>query len=482
MDEKTTKSVDLNYTVPSDVECDVCTGRKRKAEQSCLECVASFCEKHRDLHNILHVGKKHKLVAATGSFKESFCPEHNKLMEVFCRKDQQCICHLCITNKHRDHDVILIDDEVPEKKIKLGKMQRETTEMIQTREKEEQDLKQAINSFKTSAVQAMEENEKSFTELIHSTEMRHCAVKELILAQEEAAVKQVNTLLERLEKEVTDLKSKNAELQHLEQLSQADNDIYFLQSAASIPYLTKFIQIPALSVHPSCPFQLTTDAVSNLIKELHLICQWTFMTISERVKNIGIISAPLPQTYQELLKYAIKLTLDTNTVHDKLQLSNLDLELTAVQISENYPFHPDRFERRLQVLCREGLRGSPCYWEIECGTKGSWVNIAVSYKGIKRKGKQAPLFGRSRSSWALRNYGGIYEIWHDNKCQKSYTDRSLDCSRIGIYLDHGAGILAFYNVSGKLSLIYKVQTQFTEPVYAGFGLVGIGSRIRLCDL
>lgn len=32
--------------------------------------------------------------------------------------------------------------------IKLGKMQRETTEMIQTREKEEQDLKQAINSFK----------------------------------------------------------------------------------------------------------------------------------------------------------------------------------------------------------------------------------------------------------------------------------------------------------------------------------------------
>lgn len=179
---------------------------------------------------------------------------------------------------------------------------------------------------------------------------------------------------------------------------------------------------------------------------------------------------------------AIKLTLDTNTVHDYLHLSNLDMELTAVQMSECYPFHPDRFERRLQVLCREGLRGSPRYWEVECGTKGSWVNIAVSYKGIKRKGKQAPLFGRSRSSWAFRNYGGIYEFWHDNKCQKSHTDRSLDCSRIGIYLDHGAGILAFYNVSGNLSLIYKVQTQFTEPVYAGFGLVGIGSHIRLCDL
>lgn len=157
------------------------------------------------------------------------------------------------------------------------------------------------------------------------------------------------------------------------------------------------------------------------------------------------------------------------------------MKLTAVHMSQDYPYHPDRFERRMQASCSEGLRGSPRYWEVECGAKGSWVNIAVSYKVIKRKGKQAPLFGRCKSSWALRNYGGIYEFWHDNKCQKTYRDRSLDCSRIGIYLDHGAGILAFYNVSDNFSIIYKAQTQFTEPVYAGFGLVGIGSHIRLCD-
>ncbi|XP_058250630.1 tripartite motif-containing protein 16-like isoform X1 [Hemibagrus wyckioides] len=482
MDEKTVKSAHLSYTAPSDVECDVCTGRKRKAEQSCMECMASFCKNHLDLHNILHVGKRRKLVETTGSLKDSICPKHNKLMEIFCRKDQQCICNLCITNKHKNHDVVLIGEEVPEKKIKLGKMQRQTAKMIQTREKEEQALKQTIKSFKTSATKAVELNERSFTELIRSIEMRQCAVKEMILAQEEAVVKKVNTLLQRLEREISDLKSRDAELQHLEQLSQAENEVYFLQSASCVRQLSKLIQIPALSVHPSCPFQLSTDAVSNLIKKLHLICQWRFITISERVKNTGIVSAPLPETYQELLKYAIKLTLDTNTVHDNLQLSNMNKELTAVHTSADYPSHPDRFERRVQALCKEGLRGSPRYWEVECGTKGSWVNIAVSYKGIKRKGKQAALFGRCKSSWALRNYGGIYQFWHDNKWQKPHPDRSLDCTRIGIYLDHGAGILAFYNVSGNLSLITKVQTKFTEPVYAGFGLVGIGSHIRLCDL
>ncbi|XP_027004438.1 tripartite motif-containing protein 16 isoform X4 [Tachysurus fulvidraco] len=472
MDEKTAKSADLSYTAASDVECDVCTERKQKAEQFCLDCMASFCKNHLDLHNIMHMGKRHRLVEAKISLKDSICPKHNKLMKIFCRKDQQCICHLCINNKHKNHDVVLIGDEVPEKKMKLGKMQKQTVKRIQTREKEEQGLKQAIKSFKASAVMAVEDSERSFTELIRSIEMRQCTVKELILAQEEAAVKKVNTFLERLEQEISDLKSRDAELQHLEQLSQAENDIYFLQ----------FIQNPTLSVNPSCPFDLSIEAVSDLNKKLHIIWQWSFMTISERVKNTAIVSAPLPRTYQELLKYAIKLTLDTNTVHNSLQLSNLNKELTAVQTSANYPSHPDRFERRMQALCREGLRGSPRYWEVECGTKGSWINIAVSYKRIQRKGKQAPLFGRCKDSWALRSYGDIYQFWHGNKYQKPPTDTSLDCSRIGIYLDHGAGILAFYNVSGNFSLISKVQTQFTEPVYAGFGLVGTGSHIRLCDL
>lgn len=117
MDDKTVKSANLSYTAPSDVECNVCTGRKRKAEQSCMECMASFCKNHLDLHNILHVGKKCKLVETTVSLKDSICPKHNKLMEVFCRKDQQCICNLCITNKHKNHDVVLIGEEVPEKKV-----------------------------------------------------------------------------------------------------------------------------------------------------------------------------------------------------------------------------------------------------------------------------------------------------------------------------------------------------------------------------
>lgn len=136
--------------------------------------------------------------------------------------------------------------------------------------------------------------------------------------------------------------------------------------------------------------------------------------------------------------------------------------------------------KRVQALCKEGLRGSPKYWEVKCGIKGPWASVAVAYKGIRRTGRKAPLFGRCGNSWALRIYGFTCEFWHND--ESKYVRNSSMISRIGVYLDHGAGVLAFYSVSDKTRLLHKVQTRFTEPVYVGFGLAGIGSQIKLCDL
>lgn len=118
MEEEMDMSLELSSTEPSDVECSSCTGRKRKAEKTCLLCLGSYCENHLNDHNDLHANaKRHKLVAATGKLEECICTEHDKLMEVFCRTDKQCICHMCIIQKHRTHDVVSIDQEVAEVKV-----------------------------------------------------------------------------------------------------------------------------------------------------------------------------------------------------------------------------------------------------------------------------------------------------------------------------------------------------------------------------
>lgn len=176
---------------------------------------------------------------------------------------------------------------------------------------------------------------------------------------------------------------------------------------------------------------------------------------------------------------ASKLTLNTDTAHVSLRLSKENREVTAMHLTQDYPNHPDRFDSRSQILCNEALQGTPQYWEVEYGGS-NWVCFAVSYIEIYRKGKGGCLFGRNRYSWSLRCYPASYEFWHANK--HISVKHNKRCSRIGVYLDHGLGILEFYNVSDDMSLIYKAQIKFTKPVYAGFGLAGKGTRIMLCDL
>ncbi|XP_072543065.1 tripartite motif-containing protein 16 isoform X1 [Salminus brasiliensis] len=479
-DEAPSRSPDFSPAAPADVACDVCTGRKRKAEQTCLECLTSYCEPHLEQHNSLHGGKRHRLVEATERLQERICPEHGKLLEVFCRTDQRCICYPCITDSHRTHDVISIEVEVAEAHMRLGTTQREIADRVKTREKEVQELQQAIEAFKTLAGDAVEENERLFSELIQSMQEKKCTVKELIRAQEEAVMKKADEVLGRMQEELAQLQRREVELQHLEELSQADHDINFLQGLSTLPALSPARDAVVFFVHPYCSFELSTQAVADLTKQLSHICQSCFTTIAEKVRKAVILSAPAPKMREDFLQYACNLSLNRNTAHMCLRFSKENREVTTVSLLEDYPDHPDRFDCRSQILCNEGLEGrNPQYWEVEYGGR-HWVCIAVSYIGVKRKGKYGPLFGKNRCSWGLRCSATSYRFWHNNKNWTVNYDRP--CSKIGVYLDHRAGVLAFYNVLDSMSLIYKVQTEFTEPVYPGFGLAGKGTRIKLCDV
>ncbi|CAL8275009.1 unnamed protein product [Gadus morhua 'NCC'] len=65
----------------------------------------------------------------------------------------------------------------------------------------------------------------------------------------------------------------------------------------------------------------------------------------------------------ELLVFDVcELTLDPNTAHRVLSLSEDNRKVTRVREYQSYPDHPDRFDSRAQVLGREALTGR-CYWE-----------------------------------------------------------------------------------------------------------------------
>lgn len=114
---ETTTPSDCTLAKPGDVQCDVCTGQKNKAVKSCLVCLASYCEVHVQPHYESAAFKKHKLVSAAKRLEETICGRHDKLLEVFCRTDRQCICYLCLTDEHKGHDTVLVEAEIQEKQV-----------------------------------------------------------------------------------------------------------------------------------------------------------------------------------------------------------------------------------------------------------------------------------------------------------------------------------------------------------------------------
>ncbi|XP_035271052.1 tripartite motif-containing protein 16-like [Anguilla anguilla] len=460
------------YAGPGDVACDFCTGRKLKAVKSCLACLASYCETHLQPHYESPAFKKHQLVEATGNLQEKICSHHDKLLEVYCRTDQQCICYLCTMDEHRGHDTVSAAAGRTEKQKQLGAIQSKFQQRIQEREKELQDLRQAVQSLKHSAQAAMEDSERIFTELIHSIERRRSEVKKLIRDQEKAAVSRTEGLLERLEQEIAELRRRDAEL---EQLSHTEDHIHFLQSCQSLCVPPGPEDLPSITVSPHISFEAVRKSVSELKEQLEDFCKVELVKISESVKEVHAVE---PRTREDFLQYSCRLTLDPNTVNQRLRLSEGNRKVTRVEKIQSYPDHPERFEHWAQVFCREGLSGR-CYWEAEwSGNDG--VSIAVSYKEISRKGRSNDCgLGFNNKSWSLgRSYGDYYFL-HNNKHTEIPAPPS---SRIGVYLDHRAGTLSFYSVSDTMTLLHRVQTTFTQPLYPGFGVYGGGSSVYLCDL
>ncbi|KAL0150632.1 hypothetical protein M9458_054049 [Cirrhinus mrigala] len=214
------------YAGAGDVQCDICTGRKYKAVKSCLMCLNSYCQRHFDHHEEFHSRKPHKVIDATGQLQEMICQKHEKHLEMYCITDQQCICELCTKYEHKNHNTVSAASQRTEKQEQLKETQKTFQHRIQQREKDLQQLREAVESHKRTAQTAVEDGERIFTELIRFIERSCFELIQLIKDQAKAAVAQAEKRLEQLEQVINDIKRRDA---GLEQLSHTQDHIQFLQ-------------------------------------------------------------------------------------------------------------------------------------------------------------------------------------------------------------------------------------------------------------
>ncbi|KTG32035.1 hypothetical protein cypCar_00029541, partial [Cyprinus carpio] len=405
------------YAGAGDVQCDACTGRKYKAVKSCLVCQESYCQTHFDRHEEFHSSKPHRVIDATGRLQDMICHKHDKQLEMYCITDQQCICVLCKEYEHKNHKIVSSAAQWTEDQKQLKETEMKFQHRIQQRQKDLQQLREAVESHKRSAQTAVEDTERIFTEFIRFIE--------------------------------------RSRFKSFQSLSAAPG-------SSDIP-IVPFSSLPS--------FDAVRESVHQLRDKLKDFCK-------EEIKKIcDIVTCPniVPKTRNDLLQYSHQFTLDANTVNKCLQLSKRNRVIKYTDKIQSYPDHPDRFDYWYQVLCTQSVCGRS-YWEIEWS--GQYVCISVSYKSISRKGNGYEcLFGHNDQSWSLFCFPSSYSLWHNNK-QTDLPAVSIG-SRIGVYVDHSAGTLSFYSISDMMNLIHTVQTTFTQPLYPGF-YVWSGSSVKLC--
>ncbi|XP_022617443.1 tripartite motif-containing protein 16-like [Seriola dumerili] len=464
------------YAGPEDVACDFCTGRKLKAFKCCLVCLASYCEKHLQPHYDVAPLKKHKLVEPSKKLQENICSRHDEVMKIFCRTDQQCICYLCSVDEHKGHDTVSAAAERTERQRELQLRRQQIQQRIQDRDKDVKVLQQEVKAINGSADKAVEDSEKIFTELIRLMEKRSSDVKQQIRSQQKTEVSRVKELQEKLEQEITELKRKDAELK---QLSHTEDHNQFLHNYPSLSRLSESTDSSSINIRPLSYFEDVTAAVSQLRDKLQDILRDTWTNISLTLTDVDVsLSQPEPRTRADFLKYSQEITLDPNTAHAWLLLSEGNRKATVMSERQSYSSHTVRFTSCWQVLSKETLTGR-CYWEVEW--RGGGVHVAVAYKNISRtRSSSESGFGRNDKSWVLSCYEDSYTFFYNKINTPVSGPRSF---RVGVYLDHRAGVLSFYSVSETMTLLHRVQTTFTQPLYAGVRLNwNNGDTAKLCKL
>ncbi|KAJ0011962.1 hypothetical protein NQD34_012937 [Periophthalmus magnuspinnatus] len=442
------------------IKCSVCTGRKGKAVKACLTCAGAYCTAHLKAHEErFHRG--HKLIPATEEFKERLCPLHNdKVLKLFCRSEQQPVCALCVKDKHKGHEHVRLEEERAAQQVRPRFKLAEKGSVLYV----------LCSLHSTEAV--VEESERVFSRLVRSIEKQSAELEELLRSQERGAVGQAEEQLERVQRELSELRRGGDEL---ERLSRTEDHVHFIQKSKSFHFPVKSVELPSTDALTYLMYKSMRAALADLKDSLDQALEREFSRISEKVKEPDLTKSE-PKTRTDFLQYHHDLTLDPNTVNPFLVFLERGHGVTTLAEAQPYPDHPDRFTSWAQVLCKAGMAGR-CYWEVEWSGNGG-VSIGVCYKNISRSGGGSECkLGHNAKSWSLDCSYSTCSFQHN---KESLTISAPCFSRIGVYLDYRAGVLAFYGVSDKMVLLHKAKAAFAQPLHPGFW-VGLGSTLKLCS-
>ncbi|XDV33770.1 hypothetical protein PO909_004053 [Leuciscus waleckii] len=347
---------------------------------------------------------------------------------------------MCDVTDHKNHNTVSIEEESEEKKAQLMKTQKDTQQMIQDRIKKIQDVKHSAEVRKRNTEKEKAARVELFTDLIRSIERCQTELLEMMEEQQKAAEKQEEELIEELEQEITELKMRNTEL---EQLSHTEDHLHLLQIYSSLCSSRNTRNWSEISVKTDESLETLRRALTKLQDSLQ-----EKLTLTE-VKRIQ--------------QYAVDVTLDPDTAHPNLILSDDGKQVRHGDITQKLPDKPERFDRYSIVLGKEGFSSGRFYFEVQVKGKTGW-SLGVARESIDRKGEIT--LSPSDGYWTvILRKGNEYRACADSPVSLCVRVKP---QRVGVFVDYEEGLLSFYDVESSSHLYSFTDQSFTGKLYPYF--------------
>ncbi|XP_053192418.1 E3 ubiquitin-protein ligase TRIM21-like isoform X4 [Scomber japonicus] len=424
---------------PGEVLCDICTGTKLKALKSCLVCLTSYCETHLEPHLTALGMKRHQLMDPVENLEDRMCMKHDKPLELFCKTDQTCVCMLCSVLDHKAHGVVPLKEEYEGMKAELGKTEAEIQEMIQKRRLKIQEIKHSVDLSKEAADREKVEGVQVFTALKESVERSLNELIETIEEKQRRTEKQAEDFIKELEQEISELKKRSSEV---EKLSHSEDHLHLLQNFPSLKAAPPTKDWTEVSVRP-----LYEGTVVKAVAQLE-------ETLSKQKKK------QFEAELKRIQQYAVDVTLDPDTAHPDLILSDDGKQVYCGDVKNNLPDNPERFSLCHCVLGKQSLSSGRFYFEVQVKEKTNWT-LGVAKESINRK-----------ETITLRPQYGFWTIWLRNGNEyKANSGPSVRLSlksrpqKVGVFVDYEEGLVSFYDVDAAALIYSFTGCSFTEKLY-----------------
>ncbi|XP_063788588.1 E3 ubiquitin-protein ligase TRIM11-like [Pseudophryne corroboree] len=412
------------------------------ATKTCLQCDASFCDKHLSKHS---KSTEHVLTEPTVSLEDRKCSVHKETVKYYCSEDSAAICmSCCVAGDHRGHHVELLNVASEKKKETL----RYVSETLKSeREKTERRVRslQGHRRKKEKAAGVTERVTDLFRDMREKLDTLEREVLGEISRQEEQMSLSVSDLITQLEKQKDELSRKISSIEEICNITDP---------------LTVLKKEPESDVISHRSYDVTSDVrVAGCVEE-GIISQMLHRGLLNFADNL--MDLQIKRQFSVMEKSDI--LLDIKTACNYIIISEDHRSTSYTDVYQHRPDGPERFISQ-QVLSSCSFSSGRHYWEVDVSTAEKWL-IGVAGHSMDRKifGNESYI-GYNNKSW---NLCFINKLGARHNNIPININPGSPVKTVGIYLDYEAGRLSFYQLCDPIRHLHTFSAYFSEPLYAAF--------------